>query len=212
MTGLRVGLESGRKKVFASALDWPGWCRSARTEEAALEALASCRERYFEALGETAPAETESPDVVERVEGNGTTDFGAPAIAFECEAAPMRSEESEHQLALLEGLWRYFDEVAATSPAVLRKGPRGGGRDRDPMVLHVLNAEVEYGRKVGCERWKPESASRDEIKARRTALLERLRLVAGPEPHEVKWPPAYAIRRTAWHVLDHAWEMEDRAL
>ena len=36
-----VFVESGRKRVFASALDWPGWCRSGRTEELAIEALAA---------------------------------------------------------------------------------------------------------------------------------------------------------------------------
>jgi hypothetical protein len=25
-----------------------------------------------------------------------------------------------------------------------------------------------------------------------------------------RWPPRYAARRIAWHVLDHAWEIEDR--
>jgi hypothetical protein len=24
-------------------------------------------------------------------------------------------------------------------------------------------------------------------------------------------PPRYAIRRIAWHVLDHAWEIEDKS-
>jgi hypothetical protein len=26
-----------------------------------------------------------------------------------------------------------------------------------------------------------------------------------------RWPARYAIRRSAWHALDHAWEIEDRA-
>ena len=32
-------LEVGAKRVFAGALDWPGWCRSSRHERDALEAL-----------------------------------------------------------------------------------------------------------------------------------------------------------------------------
>jgi hypothetical protein len=27
---------------------------------------------------------------------------------------------------------------------------------------------------------------------------------------EKGWPQPYAARRIAWHVLDHAWEIEDR--
>ena len=26
------------------------------------------------------------------------------------------------------------------------------------------------------------------------------------------WPLGYAVRRFAWHVLDHAWEVEDKSL
>ena len=25
------------------------------------------------------------------------------------------------------------------------------------------------------------------------------------------WPPAHIIRRTAWHALAHAWELEDKS-
>ena len=25
------------------------------------------------------------------------------------------------------------------------------------------------------------------------------------------WLPAYAIRRITWHVLDHAWEIQDKS-
>lgn len=28
---------------------------------------------------------------------------------------------------------------------------------------------------------------------------------------EKGWPPRYAARRIAWHVLDHAWQIEDRS-
>jgi hypothetical protein len=26
-----------------------------------------------------------------------------------------------------------------------------------------------------------------------------------------RWLPRYFVRRVAWHALDHAWEIEDRA-
>jgi hypothetical protein len=31
----------------------------------------------------------------------------------------------------------------------------------------------------------------------------------GPRGGE-RWPALFAIRRSAWHALDHAWEIEDR--
>ena len=32
------------------------------------------------------------------------------------------------------------------------------------------------------------------------------------EPNKVRsrWGPRYFVRRSAWHALDHAWEIEDR--
>jgi hypothetical protein len=41
-----VYLEVGQKKIFAGALDWPGWCRSGRDEEAALATLVEYAPRY----------------------------------------------------------------------------------------------------------------------------------------------------------------------
>src|SRR5690349_9971305 len=41
-----VYLEVGKKRVFACAADWPGWCRSGRDEEQALEALTTSASRY----------------------------------------------------------------------------------------------------------------------------------------------------------------------
>jgi hypothetical protein len=35
----RVGLEIGSTWVFASAVDWPGWCRRGKGEDQAIAAL-----------------------------------------------------------------------------------------------------------------------------------------------------------------------------
>lgn len=43
---VRVSLEAGFRLTFASALDWPGWSRSGRGEEAAVEALRGYAPRY----------------------------------------------------------------------------------------------------------------------------------------------------------------------
>jgi hypothetical protein len=103
-----------------------------------------------------------------------------------------------------------FDEVVAASPAELRKGPRGGGRDRDKMVGHVLEAEVAYANYVGLKLRMPDASS---LAAHRRTLLEAIgragTAVATPEGKR-RWPMAYIARRVAWHVLDHAWEMADR--
>jgi hypothetical protein len=39
-TAIEVYFQMGRTRVFACAVDWPGWCRRAKADEAALDALA----------------------------------------------------------------------------------------------------------------------------------------------------------------------------
>jgi hypothetical protein len=121
-------------------------------------------------------------------------------------------EAAGRLVALVESAWKVFDRVVASAPAELRKGPRGGGRNRDKVVQHVLGAEAMYARKLGVRR--PESAVGDRaaIAAHRAALAEALRAAAeGTLVLEKGWPAPYAARRIAWHVLDHAWEIEDRS-
>lgn len=199
-----VYLEVGTKKVFAAAIDWPGWCRAAKNEEGALDALAAYVERYrpvAEAAGVRFPkSAADSFEVVERVKGDATTDFGAPGMPIDSDATPLTKAQAERLADLVEATWRVFDKVVRASPAELRKGPRGGGRDRDKMVAHVVDAEASYFRKVG-------------VRDGRDAFLGALRAArqAQPELATKTWPWRYAARRVAWHVLDHAWEMEDRA-
>jgi len=199
-----VYLEVGSKRVFACAVDWPGWARAAKTEEDALDALARYAERYRpvpEAAGVRFPTSAAATfDVVEQVKGDATTDFGAPSRTVAGDAAPLSKAQAERLASLVEASWSVFDRVVAASPAELRKGPRGGGRDRDKMVAHVVDAETAYFRKVG-------------VKEGRDAFLVALRAARQPEPElETKsWPWRYTARRVAWHVLDHAWEMEDRS-
>jgi len=96
--------------------------------------------------------------------------------------------------------------VSAVAPAELRKGPRGGGRDRDKIVDHVNGADVAYARMIGL-RFK----ETDDVAALRGAVLDTLRAARAPAPEQAKaWPYRYAARRIAWHALDHAWEIEDR--
>jgi hypothetical protein len=196
-----VYLECGSRRVFAGAVDWPGWCRSGKTEELALEALAAYAARYApvaQRAGVRFPAHAAASfDVVERLPGNATTDFGAPGAVPGRDAAPLTKKQADRLAALVGATWEVFDAVAAGAPATLRKGPRGGGRDRDQIVAHVTEAEEAYARQLGLRR-RP--VTRDDI-------LDAIR----SRPEGTKWPVRYAARRIAWHVLDHAWEIEDRS-
>jgi predicted RNase H-like HicB family nuclease len=213
-----IYLEAGDKKVFACSIDFPGWCRSGKTEEEALEALAAYAPRYAE-VAERAkvafPAPTkvgERFEVVERVKGKGATDFGIPHEITRADAEPLTARQAARQVELMRAAWATLDKVAKASPAELRKGPRGGGRDRDKMLDHVLGAEAAYARKVGVKHPQPELGDTKAIKALRDDLAETLRGASdGSPPIPRGWPPRYAIRRITWHVLDHAWEMQDRA-
>jgi hypothetical protein len=214
---VRVVLESGRRLTFASALDWPGWSRSARGEEAAVEALRTYASRYAplaRAAG-VEPPDPERIEIGERLAGSATTDFGVPEAIAEVEREPVIAGEVERLVRLMEAGWELFDQVVAGAPASLRKGPRGGGRDRDAIVDHVVGAEVEmYARKLALRLPRP---ALDDLAARaaaRTAVADALRgaALSGPQPAGPRgWPPRYAIRRIAWHVLDHAWEIEDKS-
>ena len=108
----------------------------------------------------------------------------------------MSQAEIDRMVALADACWKYLDRARAKAPLELRPGPRGGGRNREKMYAHVLDAELAYAGKIGLRLKSPD----------RKALLESFRI---PNRSE-KWPVRYAVRRTAWHALDHAWEMEDR--
>lgn len=196
----RVVLEVGRTWVFAAALDWPGWSRRGRGEQAALAALLDYADRYAVVAGPAfAPGDLH---VVERVPGNSTTDFGAPDARSREDDEPIDAAEAGHFAGLLEASWRRFDQLVADAPAQLRRGPRGGGRDRDAIAEHVREAERTYGRKVGV-RLPPRTPWPEQ----RAALKAGLQ---GGAP-AAEWPARYAFRRITWHVLDHAWEIEDKS-
>ncbi len=211
---LRVYLEVGEKRVFASALDWPGWTRAAKDEKLALDALLRYMPRYA-AVPKTArvafPASAQFK-VVERVKGNATTDFGAPGVAATNDAKPLSAADAERICALLAASWKVFDTVIAKAPAELRKGPRGGGRDRDKIADHIIDAESAYTPRLGIKLRTPSRNDAAAVAATRKTILDAIRAsVGGPQTGEKRWPPRYVARRMAWHLLDHAWEIEDRS-
>lgn len=221
-----VYLEIGRKRAFASALDWPGWCRSAADEAGALGALGHYAPRYATAI-ESADAGfarfgrapgVGSFTVVERLEGTSATDFGAPGKVPEADGAPVDSAELTRLEGILRAVWRSFDAgVEAASGKTLSVGPRGGGRDLTKMVGHVCEAEQGYLRQVGGTFERTGASRAAELagvhEAFAAALGRRARgEIAGRGARGgVRWPVRYAVRRAAWHVLDHLWEIEDRS-
>jgi hypothetical protein len=222
-----VYLEVGAKRAFAGAIDWPGWCRSGRDEAAALQSLYEYGPRYARVvrgarLGFRAPAEPSQLVVVERLRGNTTTDFGAPDIPPSGDAHAVDASELRWLQAVLKACWRALDAAAqAASGKELRRGPRGGGRDVSAIVEHVLGAEAAYLSQLG---WHSERGRRDardtrdeELAQARKAVREGLAAkVRGELPARgprggLRWTARYFVRRDAWHVLDHAWEIEDRS-
>jgi hypothetical protein len=152
-------------------------------------------------------------DVVERVPGSATTEFGAPSEATRRDEEPLTPAQAERLAGLVEAAWRVLDRIVAGAPTELRKGPRGGGRDRDEVVDHVLGAEVAYARKLGLKHRQPARADAKAAAALRADIAGALRAASDGRPLVEKgWLPRYAARRIAWHVLDHAWEIEDRSV
>ncbi len=215
---IAVTIEAAPRKTFASAVDWPGWSRSGKTEEAAIEALAAAAPRFAIVAGEAgmrfpaAARDTDAYEVVERTDGASGTEFGVLSSIGDLDRRSVSKEDARRLVRLLEAVWRVFDEAAESAPAELRKGPRGGGRDRDKMIGHVVESEWYYAREMGLREQQPDPTDRDAVEALRAAMLDILRQPSDGSPLAGrKWPPRYAVRRIAWHALDHAWEMEDRS-
>jgi hypothetical protein len=220
-----VYLEIGKKRTLAGAIEWPGWCRGGRDEEAALQALLEYAPRYAEVLrgmrlGFHAPAEVADFHVVERLEGNATTDYGAPDKTPERDERSIGEDDLKRFQKLLEAYWSALDAAAkAAKGKQLRKGPRGGGRELEGIVEHVLGANESYLRRLAWKREKHEAkdlseqigqASR-ETSAGLAAAAQGELPERGPRGGAI-WKPRYFVRRAGWHVLDHTWEIEDRVI
>ena len=225
MNAIRVFAEIGKKRAFVGAVDWPGWCRSGRTEGAALQTLVDYGPRYAQVLHWSgvdfrAPTSVSALIVTERHDGNATTDFGAPAIILDADREPLDAAEFERSRALLLASWQAFDaSVERAAGRELQKGPRGGGRDSAAIVDHLLEADRAYLARLA---WKHTeeigTPPLEALRRTRQSILDALAVAAdGGLPERgprggVAWPPRYFVRRVAWHVLDHAWEIEDRTL
>jgi hypothetical protein len=219
-----VYLERGGKRVFAGAIEWPAWCRSARDEPGALGALVAYAPRYAATReGFTPrfrpPRDVAGLHVVQRLKGDATTDFGAPSATPAADREPVSARQLARLRGELEACWAALDRACdAAEGAALRTGPRGGGRTLDAIRAHVAGAEGGYLGRLAARGPKTdgmdpgaalELAHAAVIDALTKAVTEGLP-AAGPRGGLI-WAPRYFVRRTAWHALDHAWEVEDRS-
>jgi hypothetical protein len=213
-------LELGARRVFAVAAEWPGWARAGRDEPGAVAALLAYRDRYQAAIGSAGgrlPAATDEGDVrvVERLRGGSGTDFGVPGNIPDLDQEPLSGAEMTRQIAIHAACWEAFERSAAraTGRTLAAAGPRGGGRAAAQIERHVAEAEAAYVNSIGI-RYR---GALDDTAALRAAFVEALeernagRLAeTGPRGGK-RWPARYAVRRSCWHLLDHAWEIEDRS-
>jgi hypothetical protein len=222
---MNIYLEIGQKKVFAAALDWPGLARPGRDQPTALQSLYDYAPRYAHILQSTnldfhAPADPTAFTIIERLPGDATTDFGALGAIPSADTQPVTDDDLQRFQILLHAYWQAFDATVQNAIGrELRKGPRGGGRELDAIIEHVLGADASYLSSLGWKFKQPKDASlTEQLPQLRQAILEGLAAsIRGEIPPTgprggLRWPPRYFIRRSAWHLLDHLWEIQDRLL
>ncbi len=218
---IRAVIERGPKgkRAVAYALDWPGWSRGAKSPDQALETLEAYRDRYrpvaafadladeFEGAGQL--------EVVEDEVGNTSTDFwGISWLPSSTEHGPLPPDVLDRRLALLDGAWQFFDEVAARVSPEMRRGARGGGRTRDEIVAHVFgNERVQFSKRVGVATPPGVMLTPDGLRTHREQFLAGLREYNAEDRTVGRtWTLQFLVRHAAFHVRDHAWEMEDKDL
>lgn len=218
---VRTVVERGPKgkRSVAFSIDWPGWSRGAKSADLALETLESYRERYRPVAGLAGMAgefDAAGPlEIVEDRVGPGSTDFWGISFApSSTEHDPMDEAELERGITLLQACWTYFDGVAARVSPEMRKGPRGGGRDRDQIIRHTVRTESEdFARRVGLRIPEGAAVPLEARRQYREDYVAAMRAYNAGEGKRMKsWTLPFLIRHSAFHNLDHAWEMEDKDL
>ena len=219
---VRTIIERGPKgkRSVAFSLDWPGWNRGAKTAEVATETLESYRARYrpiadlagmareFDAAG--------ALEIVEDRVGPGSVDYwGISFSPSSTEQGPLSDTEFDRKITLLRACWTFFDGVAARVSEEMRKGPRGGGRDRTRIIRHTIRTESEdFAKQVGLRIPEEAALTPEGLREHRETYVEAMRAYnAGKVEKPMRsWSLPYLIRHSAFHTLDHAWEMEDKDL
>jgi hypothetical protein len=219
---VRTVIERGpkEKRSVAFSIDWPGWSRGGKSAELALGALEAYRQRYrpVAALARMA-GEFDGAGPLEIVEdkvGTGSTDFwGISFSPSAAEQGPMDEAALERAITLLQACWAFFDGVAERVSPELRKGPRGGGRDRDGIVRHTIRTESEdFAKQVGLRIPEGAALTPEGLRQHRETYVAAMRAYnAGEVARRMRsWTLPFLIRHSAYHTLDHAWEMEDKDL
>jgi hypothetical protein len=219
---VRTVVERGPKgkRTVAYAIEWPGWSRGAKTAELALDTLESYRPRYrpvADLAGMGGEFEAAGPLAIEEDHvGIGSTDFwGISFSPCAAERLPMSPEALDRGIVLLRACWTYFDEVATRVSPEMRKGPRGGGRDRDQIIRHTIRTESEsFAKQVGLRIPEGAALTPEGLRQHREAYEAAMRAYhAGEVKRRMRsWTLPFLIRHSAFHALDHAWEMEDKDL
>jgi len=219
---VRTVIERGPKgkRSVAFGLDWPGWSRGAKSAELALETLESYRERYRPIAGLAGMARefgAAGPlEVMEESIGTGSTDFWGISFApSSTEHGPMDDADFARAITLLRACWAFFDSVAARVSPEMRKGPRGGGRDRDRIISHAIRIESQdFAARVGLRIEEGAALAPDALRQYREDYVAAMRAYnAGEFERPMRsWTLPFLIRHSAFHTLDHAWEMEDKDL
>ena len=203
-------IEKGKTRVFAVAIDWPGWARSAKDEAGAIDALVEYGPRYKAAVKKriALPKSADEVRVVERSKGDSSTDFGVPGSP-KTDDETVTATELKKLIAVVDASWAAFNAaVKKAKGTTLAKGPRGGGRTLAKIIDHHDDGLRGYVNKVGGDAKAPDIRNEllDALEARNRGDLPD----KGPRGGS-RWTARQAARRTAWHALDHAWEIEDRA-
>jgi hypothetical protein len=215
---LRVLIEEPTrgKRWVAVAADWPGFERGATTEDEAVARLVRYQARYLEVarradMGAELAAQT-AVEVIDRYRGTGSTDFWGISFApSPLDRRPFEAATFDRQVRLLQAAWAEFDETAASVSDELKRGPRGGGRSRDEIVGHVLRVEVgDFSNRVGVTRDWEELLTPAGLADHRARYVDAMCAWYAAGKPLGKWTIPYLLRHTAYHALDHAWEMQDR--
>jgi hypothetical protein len=219
---VRTVIERGpkEKRSVAFSIDWPGWSRGARTAELALETLEAYRERYRPVVslaGMERDFDAAGPlEIVEDRVGTGSTDFwGISFSPSTAEQGQMDERALERGITLLRACWAFFDGVAARVSPEMRKGPRGGGRDRDRIIRHTIRTESEdFAKQVGIRVPEGAALTPAALHQHRETYVAAMRAYNDDKVTRRmrSWTLAFLIRHSAYHTLDHTWEMEDKDL
>jgi hypothetical protein len=214
---LRLILELGEKrKVVAGATDWPGLDRWGTSEDNAIEKLRSYVPRYASVAERAGMSrafdQARDIEVIERVPGSSSTDFwGVAHVPSQVEREVLSPAELETRLDLVRAAWACFDDVAARVSPELRPGSRSGGRSRDQIIGHVYATEPDqFSRKVEVRTPIDVVLTPAGLATHRQHYLDAIRAYNADGKPARTWPIQFLVRRTAHHVMDHAWEMEDR--